>query len=71
MIFDPGSTLNAGVSRSNPKPCSKYFGSFDPFSPENVAKLEALHLKMWEFPKIGVPYLGVLIIRILLFRVPY
>ena len=41
MIFDPGSTLNGGVSRSNPKPCSKYFGSFDPFSPENVAKLEA------------------------------
>ena len=25
----------------------------------------------WEFPKIGVPYLGVLIIRILLFRVLY
>ena len=25
----------------------------------------------WEFPKIGVPYFGVLIIRILLFRVPY
>ena len=24
---------------------------------------------MWEFPKIGVPYFGVLIIRILLFRV--
>ena len=23
----------------------------------------------WEFPKIGVPYFGVLIIRILLFRV--
>ena len=26
---------------------------------------------IWEFPKIGVPYLGVLIIRILLFRVLY
>ena len=26
---------------------------------------------MWEFPKIGVPYFGVLIIRILLFRVLY
>ena len=26
---------------------------------------------MWEFPKMGVPYLGVLIIRILLFRVLY
>ena len=25
----------------------------------------------WEFPKIGVPYLGVLIVRILLFRVLY
>ena len=25
----------------------------------------------WEFPKIGVPYFGVLIIRILLFRVLY
>ena len=25
----------------------------------------------WEFPKIGEPYLGVLIIRILLFRVLY
>ena len=24
---------------------------------------------IWEFPKIGVPYFGVLIIRILLFRV--
>ena len=24
---------------------------------------------IWEFPKTGVPYLGVLIIRILLFRV--
>ena len=26
---------------------------------------------IWEFPKIGVPYFGVLIIRILLFRVLY
>ena len=26
---------------------------------------------IWEFPKIRVPYFGVLIIRILLFRVPY
>ena len=26
-------------------------------------------LSKWEFPKIGVPYFGVLIIRILLFRV--
>ena len=26
---------------------------------------------MWEFPKIGVPYFGVLIISILLFRVLY
>ena len=26
---------------------------------------------MWEFPKIRVPYLGVLMIRILLFRVLY
>ena len=26
---------------------------------------------IWEFPKIGVPYLGVPIIRILLFRVLY
>ena len=26
---------------------------------------------MWEFPKMGVPYFGVLIIRILLFRVLY
>ena len=25
----------------------------------------------WEFPKIGVPYFGVLIARILLFRVLY
>ena len=25
----------------------------------------------WEFPKIGVPYFGVLIIRFLLFRVLY
>ena len=28
-------------------------------------------LRIWEFPKIGVPYLGVLIIRVLLFRVLY
>ena len=27
------------------------------------------HHNMWEFPKIGVPYFGALIIRILLFRV--
>ena len=26
---------------------------------------------IWEFPKIGVPYFGDLIIRILLFRVLY
>ena len=26
-------------------------------------------VSIWEFPKIGVPYLGVLKIRILLFRV--
>ena len=26
---------------------------------------------MWEFPKIGVPYFGVLIIRVLLFRLLY
>ena len=26
---------------------------------------------IWEFPKMGVPYFGVLIIRILLFRVLY
>ena len=26
---------------------------------------------MWEFPKIRVPYFGVLIVRILLFRVLY
>ena len=30
-----------------------------------------LMINIWEFPKIGVPYLGVLIIRILLFRVLY
>ena len=28
-------------------------------------------LPRWEFPKIGVPYFGVLIIRVLPFRVPY
>ena len=28
-------------------------------------------LTIWDFPKIGVPYFGVLIIRILLFRVLY
>ena len=28
-------------------------------------------LSMWDFPKIRVPYCGVLIIRILLFRVLY
>ena len=28
-------------------------------------------LPKWEFPKLGVPYFGVLIIRILLFRVLY
>ena len=28
-------------------------------------------LDIWEFPKLGVPYFGVLIIRILLFRVLY
>ena len=26
---------------------------------------------IWEFPKLGVPYFGVLMIRILLFRVLY
>ena len=26
---------------------------------------------IWEFPKLGVPYFGVLIIRILLIRVLY
>ena len=26
---------------------------------------------LWEFPKLGVPYFGVLIIRILLFRLLY
>ena len=26
---------------------------------------------IWEFPKLGVPYFGVLIIRIVLFRVLY
>ena len=31
----------------------------------------SLSTTIWEFPKIGVPYLGVLIIRILLFRVLY
>ena len=30
---------------------------------------EGLGLGIWEFPKIRVPYFGVLIIRILLFRV--
>ena len=34
--------------------------------------LPYIALSFWEFPKIGVPYFGVLIIRrILLFRVPY
>ena len=37
--------------------------------------LKALGLQFpkqtWEFPKIGAPYFGVLIIRILLFRVLY
>ena len=35
-----------------------------------TAKPEAQKSK-WEFPKIGVPHFGVLIIRILLFRVLY
>ena len=26
---------------------------------------------IWEFPKIGVPHLGLLIMRVLLFRVLY
>ena len=26
---------------------------------------------MWDFPKLGVPYFGVLIIRVLLLRVLY
>ena len=30
-----------------------------------------LYIKIWEFPKLGLPYLGVLIIRLLLFRVLY
>ena len=30
-----------------------------------------MHTHMWDFPKIRVPYLGVLIISILLFRVLY
>ena len=30
-----------------------------------------LYDDIWEFPKIGVPYFGVLVIRILLFRVLY
>ena len=31
----------------------------------------AVRHAIWEFPKISVPYFGVLIIRILLFRVLY
>ena len=38
---------------------------------EIAAAKTALRKPMWEFPKIGVPYFGVLIIRILLFRVLY
>ena len=30
-----------------------------------------LQISLWEFPKLGVPYFGVLIIRILLFVVLY
>ena len=30
-----------------------------------------LKLDIWDFPKIRVPYFGVLIVRILLFRVLY
>ena len=29
------------------------------------------HRHIWEFPKLGVPFLGVLIIRTPLFKVPY
>ena len=29
------------------------------------------HVLLWEFPKTGAPYLGVLIIRILVFGVLY
>ena len=40
-----------------------------PFPPQNC-KPVALN-PIWDFPKIRVPYFGVLIIRILLFRVLY
>ena len=36
-----------------------------------LAVYSDLSLLTWEFPKIGVPYFGDLIIRILLFRVLY
>ena len=38
-------------------------------SPVQGLGLPAAAIMTWEFPKIGVPYFGVLIIRILLFRV--
>ena len=37
----------------------------------SVVYLGLTVVPIWEFPKIGVPYFGVLIIRIRLFRVLY
>ena len=45
-----------------------YFGIAYSCTPNPMLIIEAL---IWELPKIGVPYFGVLIIRILLFRVQY
>ena len=48
-----------------------------PLWPEDLATQQSyplrskLYLTLREFPKIGVPYFGVLITRILLFRVLY
>ena len=39
-------------------------------SGRNSCRMHA-YMRIWEFPKIRVPYFGVLIIRILLFRVLY
>ena len=37
--------------------------------PKARARRQALGFSIWDFPKIWVPYFGVLIIRVLLFRI--
>ena len=72
--------LNPETLQQNPKPFSTrppyekplkelHSISWGPYKSPSKEPLRDLNI--WDFPKIRVPYFGVLIIRILLFRVLY